>query len=76
MRKEELQVELDGTAEEVWLLLTEGEGITRWFAPKARMTPGVGGTVWLSWGRGMEGEAPITGREPDNASNGRKAPGG
>lgn len=64
MRNLEFQVELDGTAEEVWQLLTEGEGITRWFAPEARVTPGLGGTVRLSWGPGMEGEAPITGWEP------------
>ena len=64
MRDLEFQVELEGTAEEVWRLLTEGEGIRRWFAPESRVTPGVGGTVWLSWGPGMEGEAPITGWEP------------
>ena len=33
-------------------LLTEGEGISRWFAPETRVTPGVGGTVLLSRGAG------------------------
>ncbi|MFN0103966.1 MAG: SRPBCC domain-containing protein [Bryobacteraceae bacterium] len=63
-RSLEFSIAIQATPEEVWKALTEGESITRWFAPEARVTPALGGTVWLSWGPGMEGEGPITVWEP------------
>jgi hypothetical protein len=36
----------------------------QWFAPVAEVEPGLGGKVTVGWGPGMEGTAPITGREP------------
>lgn len=50
--------------EEVWEALTTGEGLRQWFPLDARVEPGLGGSVWLSWGPGSEGEAPITLWEP------------
>lgn len=47
------------TPEEVWEALTTSEGLRRWFPLDARVRSGEGGTVWLSWGPGCEGEAPI-----------------
>jgi uncharacterized protein YndB with AHSA1/START domain len=55
---------IEAAPEAVWEALTEGEKLTRWFAPEAAVTPGLGGRIRLSWGPGMEGEAPITGWEP------------
>jgi uncharacterized protein YndB with AHSA1/START domain len=57
-------VAIAAAAEAVWEALTDGEKVTRWFAPEAAVTPGEGGRIRLSWGPGMEGEAPITGWEP------------
>ena len=47
----------------VWHALTDAEELTRWFPVGARVKPGLGGSIWLSWGAGSEGEAPITGWE-------------
>lgn len=63
-RKHEIIVEIDAPADLVWRALTEAEGIESWFAPDARVTPGPDGKIWLSWGPGIEGEAPIRAWEP------------
>ena len=63
-RSLELEQHVDATPDEVWEMLTTGEGLSRWFPVEARVTPGVDGTVWLSWGPGCEGEAPIHIWEP------------
>ncbi len=60
----EIEVEVDASPEDVWEAISEGEGIRRWFAPEARVSPGVGGSIWLSWGEGAEGEATIDIWEP------------
>lgn len=64
-RKLEFEIEIGATPKEIWQALTEADGITRWFAPMARVEPGVGGSVFVSWGGGMEGTAPIHLWEPD-----------
>lgn len=63
-RKHDFTITLDATVEEVWRAITEGERIQQWFAPHAKVEPGVGGKILLSWGPGMEGVAPITTWEP------------
>ena len=55
----ELEVEVDATPEQVWQALSEGEHLKRWFPLDARVEPGVGGSMWLSWGKGCEGSAAI-----------------
>jgi uncharacterized protein YndB with AHSA1/START domain len=57
-------VTIDAPADEVWRALSEADGLTRWFPVDARVNPGPGGSIWLSWGAGAEGEAPITAWEP------------
>ena len=52
------------TPDEVWQALTDAQELTRWFPVEARVVPGVGGSIWLSWGEGAGGEAPITVWEP------------
>ena len=49
----------------VWRALTEADELARWFPVEARVEPGLGGSIWLSWGSGTEGQAPITGWEPE-----------
>jgi uncharacterized protein YndB with AHSA1/START domain len=62
-RSIERTVEIDAPIEAVWKAIAEGEELAKWFALDARVKPGVGGEVWLSW-PGMEGAAPITVWEP------------
>jgi uncharacterized protein YndB with AHSA1/START domain len=63
-RRFETTIEVNATPEEVWKAISEGEGLARWFAPEAKVTPGVGGNVWLSWGEGIAGDARFTIWEP------------
>lgn len=63
-RKIEMEVELDATPEQVWKALTDGEELKRWFPLEARVTPGVGGAIFLSWGADCEGQAGISVWEP------------
>ena len=63
-RKHDFELILDAPVEDVWRAVTTGEGITQWFAPVAKVEPGVGGTITVGWGPGMEGTAPITAWEP------------
>lgn len=58
-RSFELRVELDAPPEHVWKAVAEGEELRRWFPLDARVTPGQGGKVWLSWGEGMAAESTI-----------------
>lgn len=60
----ELTVDIDATLEEVWQALTTGEGIARWFAPYAAVTPGEGGSVSVGWDPKEMWEQPITVWEP------------
>lgn len=48
-------VEIPAPPEVVWRGITEAAEIVRWFAPIAQVTPGLGGSISLSWGPGMEG---------------------
>ncbi len=63
-RKFETELQINATPEQVWAAVTTPEGITSWFAPEARVNPGENGTVWISWGPGMEGESRIAAWEP------------
>ncbi len=58
-------IELDATPEQVWEMIATGQGLSRWFPVEARVSPGVGGEIWFSWGKGvMEGTAKIVTWEP------------
>jgi len=60
----DLTIDIDATVEEVWQALTTGEGIARWFAPYAAVTPGEGGSVSVGWDPKEMWDAPITVWEP------------
>jgi uncharacterized protein YndB with AHSA1/START domain len=53
------QVEIEASPEAVWEALTTKEGLESWFPLEAAVEPGVGGSITLSWGPGVEGTAPI-----------------
>ncbi len=63
-RQFESSVEINATPETVWKAIAEGEGLARWFPLDARVKPGVGGSVWLSWGEAFAGEVKIEIWEP------------
>jgi hypothetical protein len=61
----EIEITIKAPVDAVWRAITEADGLTRWFCREARVTPGEGGSVWISWGNGIEGESPITIWEPN-----------
>jgi hypothetical protein len=52
------QIKVKAPREVVWRAITAPDQLTRWLAPEARVKPGLGGHVWLSW-PGMAGEERI-----------------
>jgi len=60
------EIEIAASPAAVWKALTDGEELSRWFPLSARVTPGVDGTIFVSWGSGAEGEGRITAWEPQN----------
>ncbi len=59
------EVFIKAPADVVWKALTEADRLTQWFSVDARVAPGMGGSIWVFWGEGAAGEAPITGWEPN-----------
>ncbi len=59
----DLQVDVPGTPEEVWEAVASGPGITSRFVP-AEVTGGVGGSITLHFGIGIDEATPITVWEP------------
>jgi uncharacterized protein YndB with AHSA1/START domain len=49
----------------VWAALTESDRLSRWFAPDCRVVPGPEGSIFVSWGPGMEAESKIRAWEPN-----------
>lgn len=63
-RAVEMEISVDASPEAVWRALTDAGELVKWFPLEARVDPGVDGTIRLSWGEGVEGEARIDGWEP------------
>jgi uncharacterized protein YndB with AHSA1/START domain len=63
-RRLEKEIEIDAPVEEVWKALTEGPGLRNWLSLDARVTPGLGGKIFISWGPDFEGEVEIVVWEP------------
>ncbi|HEX9885506.1 MAG TPA: SRPBCC domain-containing protein [Longimicrobiales bacterium] len=63
-RSLEITRDVAASPEAVWQAISQAEELARWFPLEARVTPGEGGSIWLSWGPGCEGEAPIRVWEP------------
>jgi uncharacterized protein YndB with AHSA1/START domain len=61
----EKEIEIAAPAETVWKALTNAEELKRWFPLEARVEPGKGGEIMLSWGPEWEGTAQIDLWEPN-----------
>jgi uncharacterized protein YndB with AHSA1/START domain len=48
-RSAEGQMAIDASAERVWRALTDARELERWFPLDARVEPGEGGTIFMSW---------------------------
>lgn len=59
------EIEVAASPAAVWKALTDPEEMARWFPLAARVTPGAGGSIFVSWGPGCEGEAHIETWEPE-----------
>jgi uncharacterized protein YndB with AHSA1/START domain len=46
----EQRIELPARPDEVWQALTDARELMRWFPIEARVTPGVGGSIFYKWG--------------------------
>src|SRR5262245_32300991 len=57
-RAVERTIEIAAPTDVVWRALTEAEELMRWFPLEARVTPGLGGSVWMRW----DAEDPDTSR--------------
>ena len=60
----DLSIQIDAPRERVWSALTDAAEIPRWLAPSAKVKPGPGGFIELSWGEGMTGRNTIEVWEP------------
>jgi len=65
MRQHEMEIEIDATVEQVWEAVSTSQGIASWFAPDVKVEPGVGGSVIVSMGPGMEATSRIEVWEPN-----------
>jgi uncharacterized protein YndB with AHSA1/START domain len=63
-RRVKKEIEISAAPEAIWKALTDAEELARWFPLSAKVTPGAGGKILLSWGPGCEGEARIDAWEP------------
>ena len=61
----ETQIEIAAPVEAVWKALTDPDELIRWFPLEARVNPGPGGSVWLSWGEPIVPESRIEIWEPN-----------
>ena len=66
-RSVEGSLEIDASPERVWEALTTAEDLERWFPLEARVEPGVGGSVWLSWKNEYAATSEIVEWEPARA---------
>jgi len=63
-RRIEKTIELAASVDEVWKALTDPHELVKWFPLEARVTPGSGGKIFVSWGPDAAGEADIVAWEP------------
>jgi len=63
-RSVETSIALPAPPERVWQALTQAQELMRWFPPLARVRPGKGGSIFMSWDGLYEGESAIQLWEP------------
>jgi uncharacterized protein YndB with AHSA1/START domain len=62
----DVSIDIDASVEDVWKALVDADELSRWFPLSARVTPGEGGEIWMSWGAPWEGGARIEAWEPNH----------
>jgi uncharacterized protein YndB with AHSA1/START domain len=55
----ETTLEIEAPVSAVWKAITDAKELERWFPLQARVTPGVGGEIFMSWGPPWEGGSRI-----------------
>jgi uncharacterized protein YndB with AHSA1/START domain len=55
----ETTLEIDAPLSAVWKAITDAKELERWFPLEARVTPGVGGEIFMSWGPPWEGASRV-----------------
>jgi uncharacterized protein YndB with AHSA1/START domain len=75
-RKVLKEIRIAASPDVVWKALTDAQELTRWFPLDARVKPGKGGSIWISWGPGFEGESKIEIWEPGRHLRKVSAPAG
>ena len=63
-RAAEGHIEIEAPIEAVWKALTDARELERWFPLDARVEPGEGGAIWMSWRNEYEGEQEILAWDP------------
>ena len=63
-RSVEATIEIEASPEAVWRALSDARELERWFPLEARVEPGEGGSVFMSWKNEYAGESRITVWEP------------
>ncbi|HEX6308994.1 MAG TPA: SRPBCC domain-containing protein [Longimicrobiales bacterium] len=58
-RSAEGEITVDATPERVWHALTDARELERWFPLDARVEPGEGGSIYMSWRNEFAGEMKI-----------------
>ena len=48
-RSQQHEITIAASPEAVWHAITDAEELTRWFVEAAKVEPGVGGTISISW---------------------------
>jgi uncharacterized protein YndB with AHSA1/START domain len=59
------QIQLPAAPAEVWVALTDGKDMSRWFGAEVEMSPRLGGQVHFRWPDGVERGAVIEALETD-----------
>lgn len=59
-----MTIDIDAPLEDVWKALSDARELVRWFPTDARVRPGAGGSVWVSWNGAWAWEMRIAIWEP------------
>lgn len=58
------RIEIQASPERVWTALTDAADLVRWFPLEARVDPGDGGSIFMSWKNEFAAESKIIGWDP------------
>lgn len=64
-RSIEKEIHILAPVDAVWKALTDSEELARWFPLEAKVTPGEGGAIWMSWKNEYQFNTPIGAWKPN-----------